>query len=172
MQQVKKQLQDAIKKLKSDWGINEVKREDLAAVLEKVVAALDRAAQLPVAPAPATPGFDLGFLRILVVDNSNTQPIEGNGTRSCIPAVSVNGLGDTPVRTGFFDLTSRNFYETDYQGRTLDELASGRVFYNRKDFFRIEQDESGSRYVLVGLFGGTIDGNDVKEDLDGPNWVF
>ena len=56
MQQVKKQLQDAIKKLKSDWGINEVKREDLAAVLEKVVAALDRAAQLPVAPAPAGGG--------------------------------------------------------------------------------------------------------------------
>ena len=50
MQQVKKQLQDAIKKLKAEWGINEVKREDLAAVLEKVVAALDRAAQLPVAP--------------------------------------------------------------------------------------------------------------------------
>ena len=50
MQQVKKQLQDAIKKLKSDWGINEVKREDLASVLEKVVAALDRAAQLPVTP--------------------------------------------------------------------------------------------------------------------------
>lgn len=50
MQQVKKQLQDAIAELKSGWGINEVKREDLAAVLEKVVAALDRAAQLPVAP--------------------------------------------------------------------------------------------------------------------------
>ena len=50
MQQVKKQLQDAIKKLKAEWGINEVKREDLAAVLEKVVAALDRAAQLPVVP--------------------------------------------------------------------------------------------------------------------------
>lgn len=50
MQQVKKQLQDAIAELKSGWGINEVKREDLAAVLEKVVAALDRAAQLPVVP--------------------------------------------------------------------------------------------------------------------------
>lgn len=51
MQQVKKQLQDAIAELKSGWGINEVKREDLAAVLEKVVAALDRAAQLPAQPA-------------------------------------------------------------------------------------------------------------------------
>lgn len=51
MQQVKKQLQDAIAELKSGWGINEVKREDLAAVLEKVVAALDRAAQLPEQPA-------------------------------------------------------------------------------------------------------------------------
>ena len=56
MQQVKKQLQDAIKKLKSDWGINEVKREDLAAVLEKVVAAWDRAAQLPVVPEPVGGG--------------------------------------------------------------------------------------------------------------------
>ena len=50
MQQVKKQLQDAIKKLKAEWGINEVKREDLAAILEKVVAAVDKAAQLPVVP--------------------------------------------------------------------------------------------------------------------------
>lgn len=172
MQQVKKQLQDAIAELKSGWGINEVKREDLAAVLEKVVAALDRAAQLPVAPMPSTPGFDLGFLRVLVVDNSQAQPTEGNGNSSCFPAVSVNGLGETPVRTGFFDFKSRNFYETDYQGRTLDELASGRVFYNRKDFFRIEQDESGRSYVLVGLFGDPIDGNDVKEDIDSYDWFF
>ena len=56
MQQVKKQLQDAIAELKSGWGINEVKREDLAAVLEKVVAALDRAAQLPVVPEPVGGG--------------------------------------------------------------------------------------------------------------------
>ena len=56
MQQVKKELQDAIKELKSEWGINEVKREDLASVLEKVVAALDRAAQLPVVPEPVGGG--------------------------------------------------------------------------------------------------------------------
>ena len=56
MQQVKKQLQDAIAELKSGWGVNEVKREDLAAVLEKVVAALDRAAQLPVVPEPVGGG--------------------------------------------------------------------------------------------------------------------
>ena len=60
MQQVKKQLQDAIKKLKAEWGINEVKREDLAAVLEKVVAAVDRAAQLP--KQPAQPAYVGGLM--------------------------------------------------------------------------------------------------------------
>lgn len=47
MQQVKKQLQDAIKELKSEWGIQNANREKLASILEKVSAAVDRAAALP-----------------------------------------------------------------------------------------------------------------------------
>lgn len=47
MQQVKKELQDAIKELKSEWGIQNANREKLASILEKVSAAVDRAAALP-----------------------------------------------------------------------------------------------------------------------------
>lgn len=51
MQQIKQELQKTIAQLKSEWGINNFSLQDLAAILEKVVAAVDRAAQLPVVPA-------------------------------------------------------------------------------------------------------------------------
>lgn len=50
MQQIKQELQQTIAKLKGEWGINNFSLQDLAAILEKVVAAVDRAAQLPVVP--------------------------------------------------------------------------------------------------------------------------
>ena len=50
MQQIKEELQQTIAKLKSEWGINNFSLQDLAAILEKVVAAVDKAAQLPVVP--------------------------------------------------------------------------------------------------------------------------
>lgn len=51
MQQIKQELQKTIAQLKSEWGINNFSLQDLAAILEKVVAAVDKSAQLPVAPA-------------------------------------------------------------------------------------------------------------------------
>ena len=56
MQQIKKELQQTIAKLKGEWGINNFSLQDLAAILEKVVAAVDKAAQLPVVPAPVGGG--------------------------------------------------------------------------------------------------------------------
>ena len=51
MQQIKKELQQTIAKLKGEWGINNFSLQDLASILEKVVAAVDKAAQLPAVPA-------------------------------------------------------------------------------------------------------------------------
>ena len=51
MQRIKKELQQTIAKLKGEWGINNFSLQDLASILEKVVAAVDKAAQLPAVPA-------------------------------------------------------------------------------------------------------------------------
>lgn len=168
MQQVKKQLQDAIKKLKSDWGINEVKREDLAAVLEKVVAALDRAAQLPVAPVPEKSNFDKYFFRVIVAGYGAITHEGDQASGSCYPAVKVTQTGPMKVSKGFFDPISKTFYNRDSNGNEFDTLAQGRMLFNRKVFFRI--DDSGLAYGVHGQgLGGS---NETTDDLDDPNWVF
>lgn len=112
MQQVKKQLQDAIAELKSGWGINEVKREDLAAVLEKVVAALDRAAQLPVVPefvggAKIVDGYTLKY-------RAAPPMIEGNAPSTAKPALGLDG--DNRVVKVFFDKDSKRSYYQNNEG--------------------------------------------------------
>lgn len=168
MQQVKKQLQDAIAELKSDWGINEVKREDLAAVLEKVVAALDRAAQLPVAPEPLESNFDKYFFRVIVAGYGAVLKEGAQAGGSCYPAVRVTQTGPMKVSKGFFDPISKTFYNRDSNGNEFDTLAQGRMLFNRKVFFRI--DGSGLAYGVHGQ--GIGGGNETTDDLDDPNWVF
>ena len=172
MQQVKKQLQDAIAELKSGWGINEVKREDLAAVLDKVVAALDRAAQLPVAPAPAGLDFDKHFFRVVVVgrDKYNYQ---GSGSMGGgYPAIAVHTTGPMQAYKGFFDLQTKNIFERNEDGLTLDDLAQGRLLYNRKLFFR-ETVDSYDNKVFLGVTGQALNGDsEATDDLDDPNWEF
>ena len=132
MQQVKKQLQDAIKKLKSDWGINEVKREDLAAVLEKVVAALDRAAQLPVAGPAVIDGYTIRY-------NSTPNIIEGRAPVGAKPAlgVSYNGSGSSE-QTGayyvFFDEQTRKSYSQSSEGINASDLIRDKILCDGNTF--------------------------------------
>ena len=169
MQQVKKQLQDAIKKLKSDWGINEVKREDLAAVLEKVVAALDRAAQLPVPDGGGD--FDKHFFRVVVVDRGHYNETDGTAPGGCYPALAVHTHGPMQAYMGFFELGTNNFYDRDENGRTFDDLARGRLLYNRKAFMRVETDSYG-HHIIYGVHGQVLGGDKEADNLDDPNWEF
>lgn len=171
MQQVKNQLQDAIAELKSGWGINEVKREDLAAILEKVVAAVDRAAQLPVAPAPDKPNFDKHFFRVVVVDRGHYNYMGGTAPGGCYPALAVHTHGPMQAYKGFFELGTKNFYERDENGRTLDDLARGRLLYNRKAFMREETSSSGNN-IIYGVHGQALGGDKEPDDLTDPNWEF
>ena len=161
MQQVKKQLQDAIKKLKSEWGINEVKREDLAAVLEKVVAALDRAAQLP---APDGGGdFGLCFLRVDVIGRDFRVSIDrnANATVWSTPAVKITSSPSMEVQAGFFDSRSRIFYIKDNKGKNFQEIARTKVLYNENVVFLIKNlspDMTGTACDLGGEDLSGIDG--------------
>ena len=158
MQQVKKQLQDAIAELKSGWGINEVKREDLAAVLDKVVAALDRAAQLPVAPEPAGEDFDLCFLRVDVIAfGAEISVIQNSDApEGCTPAVRITQSGSMVIEVGFFYPLYREFYTTDSEGRTFWEVQNGRFLYNDKRVFIPKRVESN--LVAFGVDGNSLSG--------------
>lgn len=168
MQQVKKQLQDAIAELKSGWGINEVKREDLAAVLEKVVAAVDRAAQLPVAPAPAPAesNFDKYFFRAVLTDNATI--VYSDAPKPCYPAIYVYQTGPCKARDGFLDPDTGNIYERDQNGNYLSSIIKGRLIYNRKTIFSLGSDGS-----ILDTLGKAIDSvEDIKEPVGDAGWEF
>lgn len=164
MQQVKKQLQDAIAELKSGWGINEVKREDLAAVLEKVVAAVDRAAQLPVPDGGGD--FDKYFRRVVLARTSYVE--EGNAPSPCYPAICITGNEQDPIRWGFISTVTKGFYLTDQNGRRFEPLKKGTMMYNRRVIFTL----SDSNTVL-GMDGSPLTEYDlVCDNLYDPNWEF
>lgn len=108
MQQIKKELQQTIAKLKSEWGINNFSLQDLAAILEKVVAAVDKAAQLPA--VPPQPEYVGGVIRGKVIKYFDTAgESEENAPQWAVPAFMKL---DTPAgfKLGFYDEETRIFY--------------------------------------------------------------
>ena len=169
MQQVKKELQDAIKELKSEWGIQNANREKLASILEKVSAAVDRAAALPLPDGGRD--FDKHFFRVVVVDMGHYHNKGGTAPGDCYPALAVHTHGPMKAYMGFFELRTNNFYERDVNGRTFDDLARGRLLYNRKAFMRAATNSYGEN-LIYGVHGQALGGNEEVDDLDDPNWVF
>ena len=144
MQQVKKQLQDAIKNLKSDWGINEVKREDLAAVLEKVVAALDRAAQLPVVPEPV--GVVIHGI-ILSDSDVDYQPTE-EAPDGAVPAY----MRDSHLQgffAGFYDEENRYLYTKDKNGNHADDVIGKNFLEYQGHLYFVERRNEDYTYKLL-----------------------
>lgn len=172
MQQIKQELQKTIAQLKGEWGINNFSLQDLAAILEKVVAALDRAAQLPEPAEPAGTDFDKHFFRVVVVGRGKYN-YQGKGSMgSGYPSLAVNNTGPMGVYKGFFDLLTKSFYERDENGRTLDDLAQGRMLYNRKTFMHEGIDSYGNK-LFLGVNGQALNGDkETTDDLDDPNWEF
>ena len=144
MQQVKKQLQDAIKNLKSDWGINEVKREDLAAVLEKVVAALDRAAQLPVVPEPVG-----AVIHGIILSDSDVdyQPT-GEAPDGAVPAY----MRDSHLQgffVGFYDEENRYLYTKDKNGNYADDVIGKNFLEYQGSLYFVERKNEDYTYKLL-----------------------
>lgn len=154
MQQVKKQLQDAIKKLKSDWGINEVKREDLAAVLEKVVAALDRAAQLPV--APVQPEYVGG---VIVAEKKYADgsgfPIEYMAAPSDSIPVLYGSRGSRDAQFLMFSPSERKMYRYTSAGNTLSYEFNNHVLLCGDSIVMLRYDRDGNPLELR-TFGSDV----------------
>ena len=112
MQQIKKELQQAIAKLKGEWGINNFSLQDLAAILEKVVAAVDKAAQLPVVPASVggvkiVEGYTLKY-------RAEPPMSEGNAPSTAKPALGLDG--NNRVVQVFFDKDTQSSYYRNFEG--------------------------------------------------------
>ena len=142
MQQVKKQLQDAIKKLKSDWGINEVKREDLAAVLEKVVAAVERAAQLPA--QPAQPEYVGGVIvAVKIYSDEYPVPVESiNAPSNSIPAV-YGSRGSNDAQLLMYSPYERRMYTWTNEGNPVSFKYRNHVILCGDTIVTFERDENG-----------------------------
>lgn len=155
MQQVKKQLQDAIAELKSGWGINEVKREDLAAVLEKVVAALDRAAQLPVPPAKTD--FEGGVI-VAVKKYSDEESFsieDGNAPKGSIPAL-YGPRGSSNPQFLMYNTYSRKMYRYTNEGRSVHDEYKNSVFLCSDSFIMFGHDSNGGALSEIRYMGTNV----------------
>ena len=155
MQQVKKQLQDAIKKLKSDWGINEVKREDLAAVLEKVVAALDRAAQLP--DLPKQPAYVGGVIvAVKKYADGSGIPIEDSwaAPSDSIP-VLYGSRGSSDAQFLMFSPSERKMYRYTSAGNPLSYEFNNYVLLCEDSIVMLRYDRDGNPLDLR-TFGSSV----------------
>lgn len=142
MQQVKKQLQDAIAELKSGWGINEVKREDLAAVLEKVVAALDRAAQLPV--APARPKYVGGVIvAVKKFDDEGLNIEDGNAPSDSILTL-YGKRGENTAQILMFCPSNRRLYRHTNNGNIVYNEYKDYVILCDSSIMTFEHDTNGT----------------------------
>ena len=154
MQQVKKQLQDAIAELKSGWGINEVKREDLAAVLEKVVAAVDRAAQLPA--QPAQPEYVGG---VIVVEKKYVEgsgiPIEPMDAPSDSIPVLYGSRGSSDAQFLMFSPSERRMYTYTSAGFPLSYEFNNYVLLCGDSIVMLRYDRDGNPLELR-TFGSTV----------------
>lgn len=88
------------------------------------------------------------------------------------PALAVHTTGPMQVYKGFFNIVSKDFFERDENGSTLDDLAKGRMLYNRKTFMKEGLDNSGNKLYL-GVTGKALNGgSETTDDLNDPNWEF
>ena len=134
MQQIKKELQQTIAKLKGEWGINNFSLQDLAAVLEKVVAAVDKAAQLPVVPA-SVGGVIHG--RILSESDVDYQPTE-EAPDGAVPAyMRYSNLQGFSV--GFYDQENRYLFNKDKDGNYADEIIAKNLLEYQGNLYFVER---------------------------------
>lgn len=154
MQQVKKQLQDAIKKLKAEWGINEVKREDLAAVLEKVVAAVERAAQLP--EASARPKYVGG---VIVAEKKYAEgsgiPIESMDAPSDSIPVLYGSRGSSDAQFLMFSPSERRLYSYTSAGNPISYEYKNNVILCGENLVMLKYDDDGNPLELR-TFGSEV----------------
>ena len=123
MQQIKQELQQTIAKLKSEWGINNFSLQDLAAILEKVVAAVDRAAQLPVVPE------SVGGVKIVegyTLKYRAAPPIlDYNAPSTAKPALGIDG--NNCVVKVFFDKDTQRSYSRNSEGVSAMDFFGDKI---------------------------------------------
>lgn len=118
MQQIKKELQQTISKLKGEWGINNFSLQDLASILEKVVAAVDKAAQLPAVPAkPEYVGGVIYAMTLRGLSNEINVRYEKAPSGS-VPAIYNRDGGDGP-RLVMYRPSDNTAYSLTEQGEDV-----------------------------------------------------
>lgn len=166
MQQVKKQLQDAIAELKSGWGINEVKREDLAAVLEKVVAAVDRAAQLP--EAKSLPNY-YGYVmkgKTIYTESISFSPEYERAPEDAVAAVVAYRGGSDKYCIGLYDYRTGIFYLLDHNGNQFFMTNNALILHTGKEVYFLKEDTSTpNSYYLYDLSGNKVSIDQSNADI-------
>ena len=141
MQQIKQELQKTIAQLKSEWGINNFSLQDLAAILEKVVAAVDRAAQLPV--VPAQPEYVGGVILAVMKFSGEINP---NSIKEPAPLGSVPALfgnrGENSAKLLMYNPDNDRLYGLTHKGNDPYEEYKNCVFRCERGivFFEIDKD--------------------------------
>ena len=123
MQKIKQELQKAIAQLKGEWGINNFSLQDLAAILEKVVAAVDKAAQLPVVPDSVGGGVKIveGYT---LTYRAAPEIFDYNAPTTAKPAI---GISNGNIIRVFFDADSKRSYSRNNEGEFALEFFRDKI---------------------------------------------
>ena len=143
MQQIKQELQQTIAQLKGEWGINNFSLQDLAAILEKVVAAVDKAAQLPV--VPQQPEYVGGVIRAVMKFSGDINP---NSINEPAPLGSVPALfgnrGGNRAKIFMYYPDNDMLYSFTHKGNDPYEEYKNCVFLCERGLVSFEIDKDGN----------------------------
>lgn len=167
MQQIKKELQQTIAKLKSEWGINKFNLQDLAAILEKVVAAVDKAAQLPESKGlPNYAGLVMRGITIYSDRVSYCPDSTGRAPETAVPAVATCMGNPEKFCIGLYDYSTGIFHNYDHNGKQFFMTNNGLILHTSKEVYFLKEDTSTpNSYYLYDLSGNKATINQDNADL-------
>lgn len=155
MQQIKQELQQTIAKLKGEWGINNFSLQDLAAILEKVVAAVDKAAQLPV--VPTQPEFVGGVIVAVMKFTGDINPnsIFEPAPLGSVPALFGNREGNE-ASLMMYNPDNDRLYAYTHEGLDPYEKYKNYVILCDRGLVLFEHDKNGNlgliREILTNIY--------------------
>lgn len=157
MQQIKQELQKTIAQLKSEWGINNFSLQDLAAILEKVVAAVDKAAQLP--EAKSIPNY-YGYVmkgKTIYSERISFCPEYERAPEDAVAAVATHMGGSDKFCIGLYDYSTGIFYNLDHNGKQFFMTNNALILHTDKEVYFLKEDTSTpNSYYLYDLSGNKV----------------
>lgn len=165
-QQEKEQIQTLVSNIKNATEQRPVRASDLGNVLEKIVAAVDKAAQL--AEANSLPNYAGLVMRGITIysDRVSYYPSSsGRAPETAVPAVATF-MGHDTFSIGLYDYSTGIFHNYDHNGNQFFMTNNALILHTNKEVYFLKEDPSTpNSYYLYGLGGNKVTINSGNADV-------